>query len=306
MKNTILLITTGFLIHFSGQAQTLLNGGLEGPESTTVAPSGWEAVPYTDVNCEANDWAGATPDITTATGPAASNGLNGNPHEGLSFISGLYAGESGFISHHEGIQQTISGFTINAEYTISFWQTVIKQSSSDCLDTTGSWGVYLDNDLLAVVPMSHSLLPPASLDHVWDYREVSFLASSVTHTIKFLPADDDNDHSFATSGLSAALRMGMDDVKLFHSEEAGIGKLAEQELSISPSPTNGTFEVSLKNGAPVRAIKITNSMGVVISERQIQSSAGVIKIDLQEASGIYFVTVTCEDGKIHTTRIEKL
>lgn len=305
MKNAILFIAAGIFIHFSGKSQTLVNGGLEGPESSIDPPPGWEMVPYTDINCEANDWAGATPDVTTATGPVASNGLNGNPHQGISFISGLYVGDPGNISHHEGIQQTISGFSINVEYTISFWQTVIKQMMSDCLDTTGSWGVYLDNDLLAVVPMSHSLLPPASLNHLWDYREVTFLASATTHTIKFLPADDDNNQSIA-GGQTGALRMGIDDVKLFRSEEAGLGELTEQELSISPSPTSGAFEVSLKNSSSIRSVKITNSLGVIISEIRLESSAGVVQTEIQEAAGIYFVTVTCEDGKIHTVRIEKL
>lgn len=185
-------------------AQQFVNGDLEGVVAgqTSVIPGGWQAVPESDPACEATEWYGATPDLTEADGPLPDNGLMGNPHSGLTFVTGLHA----FGSHHEGLMQSVSGFTVGCTYTVGLYQTVCKQINSDALDPTGSWSVYADNTLLGVTATTTSNEPAISLNKPWERREVTLTATATTHLIKFMPTDDDADI------ISNGVRMGIDSV----------------------------------------------------------------------------------------------
>lgn len=217
----LLLFFIGLILSINGLSQSLENGGLEGPANMSYAPPGWEVVPHTDPNCDAVLYSGATPDVFTFDAPATWYGWYGNPHEGLSFVSGLYT-----LGNHEGIQQVVSGFSVGAEYTISFWQALVKQETAPLLDTSASWAVYLDNDLVGVSEVSQSLVaPPIGTDLVWEYRFITFTATSEVHTLKFLPADDDPDQSYADASLSGAVRMGLDDITLNQGNSAGVNTL---------------------------------------------------------------------------------
>jgi hypothetical protein len=307
MKKSVLIIIAVLFLNLSSKAQILINGGLEGVAGTDFPPNGWDVVPNTDPNCGVNTWAGATPDILTANGPSTSNGMYGNPYEGLSFVSGLYSGFPGDLYYNEGIKQTVSGFEINKGYRIGFWQTVIKQSPN-YVDTTGSWGVYLDSNLIAVVPISHSLIAPGSLNHVWDYREVTFHATSNIHTIKFLPVDDDEDNDpFSIGDLGGSLRMGLDDIQLMHASGLGITEFTKENIRISPSPTKGEFAINVKNGISIRSVSITDYLGHLVDYQEFTSTNnGIIQMSMEGKPGIYFVVVTCEDGKEFFARIQKL
>ncbi|NOQ76162.1 MAG: hypothetical protein GQ574_29450 [Crocinitomix sp.] len=216
--NQIILI---LFLSTNASAQTLINGELEGPASMTAVPDGWEMIPFTDPNCESENEAGATPDIYTIDGPAMVYGFYGNPHGGLSFSSGIYS-----TTHQEGIQQTVSEFSIGQEYKVSFWQALVKSEFGAMLDTSGSWAMYVDNTLIAVSTFSHSLVPaPIGGDLVWEYRSMSFIATDTMHTIKFLPVDDDPDQSSGAENLSGSVRMGIDDVFLVKGSSAGINDI---------------------------------------------------------------------------------
>lgn len=184
-------------------AQDFVNNDLEGASAgTSVVPPGWAAVPYGDPVCEATAIYTATPDLTDVNGPVYDNGIMGNPYSGLTFISGLYGD-----GYQEGIMQSVSGFIPGNMYTIFLHQTIVKQMSSDFLDTTGAWKIFLDNTLIGITEPTFSSEPPVSENKPWDLRCISFTATAAVHLIKFLPTDDDTDQT-PPNGL----RMGIDSV----------------------------------------------------------------------------------------------
>ena len=134
-------------------AQEFTNGELTGVVSTiSVVPMGWQAVPIFDPNSLANCVNCCTPDLTSTNGPATGFGVNGNAYSGQTFVSGLYytAGPGGPPQiWHEGIQQTVSGFTPGNTYPINFSQAVVKQWNA--WDSSGSWAVYADTMLIGIV-----------------------------------------------------------------------------------------------------------------------------------------------------------
>jgi len=186
------------------QAQAFVNGDLEGQVTvTSVQPPGWSAVPVGDPACYATEDNGATADLTNATGPLYNNGIMGNPYSGGSFVSGLHA----FGTHHEGIKQTVSGFNVGCSYIIGLYQTVVKQINADATDPSGSWSVYADNTLIGITTPTVSNQPAISLNKPWEYRQVTFIATANTHTLKFMTTDDDADQ-LTPDGV----RMGLDSV----------------------------------------------------------------------------------------------
>ncbi len=184
-------------------AQAFVNGDLNGVVlGSSTIPAGWQAVPETDPVCMATANYGATPDLTDAAGPQYANGLMGNPYSGTTYVTGLHA----FGSHHEGLQQQVSGFTVGCTYTIGLYQTVSKQINADAMDPTGSWSVYADNTLIGVTATTTSNEPAISLNKPWERRELTFTATATSHRIKFMPTDDDADWT------SDGVRMGIDSV----------------------------------------------------------------------------------------------
>jgi len=194
-------------------AQNFTNNDLNGIISGfTSLPTDWQAVPFTDINCQAMHWSTATPDLTDLSGPAPSTGIVGNPYSGITFLSGLHAASgSGATIYHEGIMQTVSGFNIGCYYSINFFQAVVKQYSAtwDATDSTGSWAVYVDDNLIGLTAISLSSAPYASTSFNWDFRNLIFKALDSTHTIKFLPFDDDSPIANVPFG---GLRMGIDSI----------------------------------------------------------------------------------------------
>lgn len=187
--------------------QNFINPDLEGNISIALPPPGWQNVPFGDVNCQAYIAAGATPDITGLTGPVPSLGIFGTPYSGLTFISGLMSGWPGSL-YHEGIMQTVSGFVPGETYPIRFYQTVVKQDNM--LDSSGGWAIYIDNTLAGISQSSTSTLSYVDPNLSWDLRVINFTATNNTHTIKFLPMDDDPSQIQPEEGL----RMGIDGIIL--------------------------------------------------------------------------------------------
>lgn len=188
-------------------AQQFANSDLNGTIGSTNIPFSWQSIPMSDPFCNASAALYATADVTGTTGPNTGTGLNGSPYSGNTFVSGLEM-ISGTTYLHEGIQQTISGFTIGQVYNIRLFQTVIKQSNA--LDQTGTWLVIINNTSLGQTAASFSSLAYNSNAQTWDQRDIAFTAPSNTITFKFLPSDDDNNHNQPNE----AVRMGIDQISL--------------------------------------------------------------------------------------------
>ncbi len=186
--------------------QNFVNGGLEGAIQLSAAPPGWTMVPYTDNVCTATSPQRATPDITGPSGPLSQYGIKGMPFSGNSFVSGENTSTASQVAQ-EGIMQTVNGFTIGQSYTLEFYQSVVKQTTA--YDNTGSWIVYADNVLIGITASSTSYLAVQSTYLIWEYRTISFVATSNSHTFKFLPLDDDS-NNLTPNGV----RMGIDDIAI--------------------------------------------------------------------------------------------
>lgn len=190
------------------EGQTFTNPNLLGNGSNNLAalPTGWSNIPATDQNCfvsQTFQGLGDTPDLTNLNGPMPQIGIVGTPYSGTSFISGVRGD-----NFHEGIMQTVNGLIPGKIYQINFYQTVVKQEN--CRDTSGAWSVYLDNTHLTNTAISSSQLPYTDINLNWEYRTVSFTALTSSHTIKFLPYDDDQNGDIYSQDEDAALRMGID------------------------------------------------------------------------------------------------
>lgn len=193
-------------------AQNFTNADFDGTQTNNLSglPNAWQSVPSSDVNCfvsSSHIGLGDTPDLTDSLGPMSSTGISGNAYSGSTFVSGVRAN-----NFHEGVMQQVNGLVTGNEYTLSFYQAVVKQQN--CLDTSGAWTVILDNNILFNSPISVSNKNYDDKNLHWEYREINFIANSSSINFKFLPFDDDTNLDLYANELDGALRMGLDQVKL--------------------------------------------------------------------------------------------
>jgi hypothetical protein len=194
------------LLSLNLQAQSFVNGTLDGVIGVSSTPTSWQQVAFGDPICTATQSFGATSDVTGTSGPFSGN-INGNPYHGTTLVSGLHM-QNGVDIWHEGIQQTVSGLTVGQAYTISLYQNVIKQSNGT--DPTGCWSVYREGTLIALTAVCTDNSAVGSNAHPWFRRTVTFTAASTSHLIKFLPRDDD-----ANIVSPNGVRMGIDSITIF-------------------------------------------------------------------------------------------
>lgn len=199
-----------FLLGFSiVQGQNFQNGDLVGTVATSSAPNLWQQINYGDPISLSTSQTQSTSDVCSLTGPVAGAGISGNPYSGSTFVTGLNMRlSSGSYYWHEGLQQTVGGLTVGTTYTITLWQAVCKQSNA--LDQSGSWAVYRDVTLIGITAPSTSTLPYNTSSMPWQQRSLTFTATATSHTIKFLPEDDDPFHDSGAEGL----RMAIDAISL--------------------------------------------------------------------------------------------
>jgi gliding motility-associated-like protein len=191
-------------------AQSFVNGDMDGIVNFDNAPTGWTHIPHTDPACQASTAPGATVDVADSTGPSSTGGIAGFAQSGLTFCTGLHSSIQPNLLWHEGIMQDVSGFVIGATYEISLYQTVVKQTN--CVDQSGSWRVYLDGILIETTAPTTSLIAHDDLNLQWENRIISFVATANTHTIKFIPWDDDGSIESSDTNTAGGLRMGIDNV----------------------------------------------------------------------------------------------
>ncbi len=204
---TLLILSFGQV----GHSQVFANGEVDGPIGSPSVPPSWQDVPDTDPASQALAPVQATSDVLDGTGPNTVGGIVATPQSGTSCVSGLKASTtmSGGFFWHEGIMQTVNGFTIGDDYTICFYQAVVKQQNAT--DTSGAWSVYMDNTLIGNSAVSVSQLIFNEPNVNWELRSVTFTATAASHVIKFLPFDDDPESS-TSIGIYGALRMGIDNI----------------------------------------------------------------------------------------------
>jgi hypothetical protein len=300
MRNKrLIIITLFYFVTIKCYCQSFLNGDLDGiVNGNSCLPTNWLNVPYDDLNCLAFQVGNDSPDLTNLTGPSQSIGVNGNPYSGSTFVSGLYATASPNF-FQEGIMQLVSGFIVGNNYSIHFYQTVIRNSNA--LDKSGSWAIYIDTNLAEITTPTYSSKPFGSSDLNWDARTINFIATSNFHLLKFLPMDDDSNLVFSTTDTTGALRMGIDSIGL--EVLTSIDEQTQKEFVLSPNPNNGLFRLQFKNyvDKPLK-LAITDLYGKLIDEIIITNAlTNYENINLK--NGIYFYTLRqgiaeIEKGKI--------
>ncbi|MBL4668146.1 MAG: gliding motility-associated C-terminal domain-containing protein [Flavobacteriales bacterium] len=243
---TIFIVVIAFSLHVKlTHAQTFVNGDLNGITGNSNTPTNWIQIPFTDPISQSTGWQQATSDLADSIGNFSMTilGVIGIPFSGTTFSSGLHCSNNGNI-WQEGIMQPVVGFIPGNSYCISFYQAVVKQLTA--LDQSGSWRVYVDGLLIATTAVSSSSLAFDDINLQWDNRITTFTATATTHTIKFLPWDDDSNIANSTTDTLAALRMGIDLVSFIPSPQPTImtaGPFCPNDpaINLTATPTGGTW-----------------------------------------------------------------
>ena len=260
----------------SGQlhAQTFANEELDGIIGINQVPSDWEWVEEDDPNCLC--WT-ASSDVTGSSGPNLGIGISGDPFSGDTFVSGVH-GHLNNNLYREGIQQLVEGFTPGESYTMGFWQSVVKQSTSQ--DQSGSWSVYVDGILIETTTPTFSEAVYNDLDFPWEYREVSFVATESSHLIQFLPLDDDDNLEIGT-GITGGLRMGIDLIQfvacagLQVSLEPTMEACASSPLILDVTIENATYLWQDGSTSPLFEVSESGTYSVVVSLEECTSEEQV-------------------------------
>ena len=302
MKTKILFLL--FIVCSITYAQDFTNGDLDGTiNGNSSLPTGWQNVPYTDVNCQALHVGNDTPDLTSLTQPSPTIGMNGNPFSGNTFVSGTF-GSNPPNFFQEGIMQTVNGFITGQEYLICFRQTVAKSNYS--LDEFGSWAVYIDTGLVGITMPTHGKEPFGSISLIWELRTVSFIATATSHLIKFLPLDDDSNYVGSFTDTTGALRMGIDSIGLVAIID-GLGSTTSYQggeaFKVIPNPSKGSFKLQY-SGIISNALllSITDVYGKLIDVAEITS----VIYDYENTNlnnGLYFYSIRNKEKEIGRGKI---
>lgn len=308
----VLLLLSGIMLTSALFAQAFVNGELDGPIGAPSLPPSWQDVPDTDPNSMALSPIEATSDVFDATGPNLPGGMAATPFSGSSCVSGLLASSTvgGNFFWHEGVMQTVNGFTPGDSYNICFYQAVVKQNNAT--DTSGAWNVYFDNTLIGTSNITVSYLAPNDPNVVWELQTVSFTATAASHVIKFLPADDDAVTSTAI-GNDGALRMGLDLVSFSLGSSnptitpAGPFCLSDPAVMLTAVDGGGTWTgIGITNGATGEFDPVVAGIGNHTITYTLMSGCGVpvsddIVINVTASSDASWTTpgAICEaDGPI--------
>lgn len=265
-----------------------MDGPFPGPNSL---PTDWQKVPYSDLNCLALNSGEDTPDLTSAN----SQYPVGNPYHGLTFLSGLFATQNnGNNFWHEGIMQSVTGFTIEETYTIRFHQTVTRNLIA--LDKSGSWAVYIDTVLAGITVPTYSNEPVGSLNQPWEARSITFTARNTAHLIKFLPVDDDSNWIASTTDSLGALRMGIDSIGFVIPTSIN-EKIDNGDLSLFPNPNNGKFSLLCPSNSNFSLV-IYDNKGAIVYEQLAKPNQSLLNIDLgNPPKGLYNLVITTEKNR---------
>ena len=299
-----IILCIGSLCHWS-QGQIFVNGDLETEKTewnSIYLPPPWENIPFTDPASKASNQITATSDLVNLEGTSSSSdiGVLGKPLSGLTFISSLdtgsYSSHADSISYwHEGIQQRIDSLMIDSTYSISLYQSVVKQYSAmtefKTLDSSGSWAIYLDNTLVGITSpsVSNKVFDAVNLD--WDFRVLDFKAQATSHVIKFL-AHDDDDNTFSSPPYAEGLRMGIDKISISKKE---IPKDNKSCFKPYPNPTKAGFIIQLDKIYDNIQLEIIDAVGRNIRLVEYQETERIVA-NFKLEKGLYYIKLSGDDS----------
>ncbi len=293
-RRTLILAALAMSIAPCMQGQAFVNGDLEGPSPSglTQLPPGWQAVPDNDPVCLAtNGSLGDTPDLTDINGPSVFTGIFGNPFSGNTFVSGERGG--GNVVFQEGIMQQVQGFLPGTSYTVVLHQAVVKSYGS--FDSSGSWAVYVNNTLAGITTPTTSPVPYDSAPFAWEQRTVPFTATASSHSIKFLPVDDDT--NLEVLDPDGSLRMGIDLVSILpgvHTTGIVVAGMPTDRF-LGPNPVIDDLTIETGSAYTTGSVRIHSATGALIHERILFKGYQRTTIDLAAVQpGIYLVCIVLD------------
>jgi hypothetical protein len=81
---------------------------------------------------------------------------------------------------------------------------------------------------------------------------------------------------------------------------ASLNEVSSETVSIFPNPSNGTFTVKGIEG--ITSIQVVNALGQIIEQIDTKTNS-MIKIDLSNKKGVYFVKLMGETGELITKKV---
>lgn len=187
------------------------NGGFEEMNSHEEFASKWEIVSHDFDHCEAQIEDLSTATILDSSGPSPAYGVAGKPQAGDRFASAILCQQDELV-FHGGVTQTVDLPRLGVSYELSFFQAVVKHAIA--IDTSGSWAVYCDQELIGISEPTISLTEFDDRELNWEPRSIIFSPKKSPLELSFLPHDDDSDSGRNPLNQSGALFMGLDEVCL--------------------------------------------------------------------------------------------
>jgi len=132
---------------------------------------------------------------------------------------------------------------------------------------------------------------PASLS--WTYKTIALPNTNSTYYIAFRCTAQ------GSGGLDA---VSVDMVNVYNDITTGIKKQDNKEITITPNPNNGIFEI--RSDLNIKRLSVLNIIGEVVFSTNTSLTSTIIDIS-DQANGIYFIKIETNDGVITSKKIIK-
>ncbi len=92
-------------------------------------------------------------------------------------------------------------------------------------------------------------------------------------------------------------------------DHIGVGinpTISNEKISIFPNPVNTAFTIRIPQNEVIQFIQILNTYGIPVKNQRLSGNRRLSEIGVSElTTGIYFIQITNQDGKIYTAIIQK-
>ena len=92
-------------------------------------------------------------------------------------------------------------------------------------------------------------------------------------------------------------------------DHIGVGinpAISNEKISIFPNPANKALTIRMPQNEVIQCIQILNAFGIPVKNQRLSGNLRVSEIEVSElTTGIYFIQITNQNGKIYTSIIQK-
>jgi thiol-disulfide isomerase/thioredoxin len=83
----------------------------------------------------------------------------------------------------------------------------------------------------------------------------------------------------------------------------GLSDNALPFASLYPNPTNGSFSINVPSVSGNVAVSIYSVTGSLVMSKLVPQNSGRIDMNISQPKGVYYITLTLEDGKVQTLKL---